>query len=174
MFPNGRFSGEPDVKPASNIYSVATRNCDDNDGDELGDLESRGESEGRGAATALGCAHWTKHHGPGKIVHAFQVKKMNALFAHESVLTSASVQGGLVVVDLGCVDLDFSKFHCHAQLHSPFFQTSCSSSAMGPVVECPKSTNPTEVPDHQPHPVSNAFTPLVSFSYLPNRRPSLM
>ena len=107
MFPNGRFSGEPDVKPASNIYSVATRNCDDNDGDELGDLESRGESEGRGAATALGCAHWTKHHGPGKIVHAFQVKKKNALFAHESVLTSASVQGGLVVVDLGCIDLDF-------------------------------------------------------------------
>ena len=65
MFPNGRFSGEPDVKPASNIYSVATRNSDD-DGDELGDLESRGEGEGGGAATAFGCAHWTQHHGPGK------------------------------------------------------------------------------------------------------------
>ena len=59
------FSGESDVKPASNVHSDAAHNDAE---DELGDVESRGEGEGSRAATAFGCTDWTEHHGSGKIL----------------------------------------------------------------------------------------------------------
>ena len=73
--PTRCFSGESDVKPASNVHAATIHNSVDDEGDELGDVESRGEVAGSSAATALGCADWTEHHESGKILHSYRVTR---------------------------------------------------------------------------------------------------